>query len=238
MKIRLLAVLLVTLCAASTASALLWIVPRRFAAPSGGGGGGPVVAHVVTGGTSGGVTSASVDTTGANLIVLAVCGYLSNPTPTDSKGNTWTLMTTNDGAMSARVRMYYCVSPTVGSGHTFSSGAAYASIGAIALSGMSGGLDVQSAGAATSSTTSAPGSITTTQANTVLVSCTGFDVTGTTVSIDNSLTITDQIDNSGGNYYGFAMSYKVLTATATAGATWTANQSQSNFGSIIGAFKY
>lgn len=227
---------LFALVAASTCSALLWIQPSRFAG-GGGGGGGPVVAHVVTGGTSGGVTSASVDTTGANLIVIAVCGYLAAPTPTDSKGNTWTVLASSDTTFEW-VRMYYCVAPTVGSGHTFSSTAAYGSIGVIALSGMSGGFDTHNYGATLSGTTVGTGSITTSQANTVLVSCVGFNTAGTTVSIDNSLTITDQVDNSNGNYYGFAMAYKVLTATTTINATWTANQSNGELSAIMGAFKY
>lgn len=78
MKIRLLAVLLVALCAASTASALLWIVPSRFAAPSGGGGGGSTLVTAQTLGTSrsngGGYSTGFGFTVGGSSITVTHLG--------------------------------------------------------------------------------------------------------------------------------------------------------------------
>lgn len=74
-----------------------------------------------TGGANSDTTS-GVDTTGANLMVLFLAWYVggSNSTPptfTDSKGNTWTGLTSRWN-ITIGIRIYYCVNPSVGSGHT------------------------------------------------------------------------------------------------------------------------
>ncbi len=72
-----------------------------------------------TGTTS--VTTDAVDTTGANLIVVAVHNYtVATVAPTDSKGNVWSALTRRTSSGSDSVQLYYCLSPTVGTGHTFS----------------------------------------------------------------------------------------------------------------------
>src|SRR5690242_7960475 len=66
----------------------------------------------------------AVNSTGADLIVLAVSYYGPDGPPssiTDNKSNTWTALTQQEGA-SGGVRMYYCQAPTVGSGHVFTVG--------------------------------------------------------------------------------------------------------------------
>lgn len=69
----------------------------------------------------GGVTSA-IDTTGCNLIVICIAFYVqlhaSPGTPTDNKGNTYTLLTLHNGDVVGTA-IAYCVNPTVGTGHTF-----------------------------------------------------------------------------------------------------------------------
>lgn len=66
-------------------------------------------------------TTAGLDTSDSDLIVLAV-GYdggAGTPTVTDSKGNSWSPLTVR-GTGSPTLCLYYCVNPTVGAGHTFS----------------------------------------------------------------------------------------------------------------------
>lgn len=68
-----------------------------------------------------GGTTPAIDTSTANLIVVTVRWYTpaAEPVFSDSKGNTWiakTLRTQTVGSM----RKYYCITPTVGTGHTFS----------------------------------------------------------------------------------------------------------------------
>lgn len=221
---------LFALACASTASALLWIQPSRFAG-GGGGGGGPLVVSSAQGLGAGSQTTTGIDTTGSNLIVLVALSYLSENTPTDNKGNTYTGLSTNDGASSLRLRMYYCAAPTVGSGHTFSTTSTYgADFIILAFSSMSGTpLDQQSMNAG-SGTTLSPGSITTSQANTILVTSSA-GLSNAASSISDSITIQSTTGIT-------SVGYKVLTATTTINPTWTWGASQSDSVTKIASFKY
>src|SRR4051794_19191066 len=76
--------------------------------------------------SSNGSFTSAINTTGANLIVVSVSTQDSYATVSDSKGNNYTLLlsqVSNDGAN--RLLFYYCLNPTVGSGHTFSNNASY-----------------------------------------------------------------------------------------------------------------
>lgn len=67
-----------------------------------------------------GGTSAAIDTTGANLLVISAAWYgATTPvlTVSDAKGNTYTGLTVRDNA--TRQRIFYVLTPTVGAGHTF-----------------------------------------------------------------------------------------------------------------------
>lgn len=96
--------------------------------------GGAVSANAVN------VTTAALDTTGANLIVIEIGSYDGNPAnvPSDSKSNTWHSLTPKNVG-GAYHRLWYAISPTVGTGHTFtaaaSSGACYPAISVAAFSG-------------------------------------------------------------------------------------------------------
>ena len=72
--------------------------------------------------TADSATTPSADTTGATLIVVTMSWNhnLGTAVVTDSKSNTWTQCFTPLGN-NPRLGMYYCVSPTVGTGHTFTS---------------------------------------------------------------------------------------------------------------------
>jgi hypothetical protein len=109
------------------------------------------IASTAAGGTANIVTTSAIDTTGANLIVIATAKFNSNAiTVSDSKGNTWTPLTARTGG-AVHSRIYYCFNPTVGSGHTFSiSGTnVFPSIGV----GAFGGVDAYEAESGSSSTT-------------------------------------------------------------------------------------
>lgn len=121
------------------------------------------------------VTTDAVDTTGANGIVV-IGTWIGNeaPTLTDSKGNNWTGGSTIDNAAEGRVRMWWCASPTVGSGHTFTltgSGnigpvlAVYAIDDANTASFLGG----ESAGGTNFASTIQPGSVTPSEDNAFIV---------------------------------------------------------------------
>src|SRR6188474_1223549 len=91
------------------------------------------------------VTTSAVDTTGATLLVIGLSLYtqLDNTFGvTDSKSNTWQVLTKYEANESGTfaVNLFYCLSPIVGSGHTFSnvtsSGAQYPVLAVAAFSGV------------------------------------------------------------------------------------------------------
>lgn len=123
-------------------------------------------------------TTAGINTTGANLIVIWIGiwrGSQSAPNValSDSKGNTWTAL--NSGGNSrADGCFFYCLNPTVGSSHTFtinnSINADWASICAMAFSGVSTLDTPQSTSvSALLATSLATGSVTPNAANSLLV---------------------------------------------------------------------
>jgi hypothetical protein len=177
-----------------------------------------LVASTSAGSTNGGnsVTTGAINTAGANLIVVSVSGAPS--TLSDSKGNTWTALTTYGGVIT----LYYCVNPTVGTGHTFTEGGAttFAAISVMAFSGVSPSspLDQQN-GNGTVTTSIQPGSVSPSQNNELIV--TGLLMGPGTASIDSGFNTPIQTAFNGGNAYGTAMSYLVQTTAGAVNPTWS-----------------
>ena len=148
-------------------------------------------------GVSGGTTT-GINTTGANLLVVSI-SYYSNiggvaTLTSDSKGNTWTALTNR--ADDCGHRFYYCLSPTVGSGHTFTIGWNGSSIyPGVVIHGWSGVASFdQETGATTASTpntTLATGALTPGAANAlVLAAIAVLDITAASMSVNSGLTQT------------------------------------------------
>src|SRR4026209_2389297 len=63
-------------------------------------------------------TTAGIDTTGAGLLVAyTAADFNMDAVVTDSYGNTWT--SGSDPGTGPDTRIFYCITPTVGTGHTF-----------------------------------------------------------------------------------------------------------------------
>lgn len=216
----------------------------------GGGGGIAVVAHTSAGSTNTtSVTTAAINTTGADLLVMASsacssnCGFSGSETVTDSKGNTWTSLTAKD-ANNAYVRLYYSKPTSVGSGHTFTfsyTGANnYPALAVLALSGTNATpLDQQAAGgSAGSGTTLQPGSATPGVNNEILITAIS-DYTPATFSINSGFTIADQeAALSQGSNMGVALAYFVQGTAGALNPTWTSNVSQTTgMSSVMATFK-
>lgn len=191
-------------------------------------------------GTATAATTGSVNTTGANLVVVAVVeqqgvtGALS-----DNKSNTWTPLTASEIAGGVGGKLYYSSSPTVGSGHTFTIGTSSApTIYAQAFSGVSTStpFDQQNGGTATGGTTVQPGSVTPSQNNELIVTMLGFNGAATPTSINSSFVKTDEQNFGAGNNYGGAMAYLIQTSLAAVNPTWTDSGSFSRV-SRIATFK-
>lgn len=174
------------------------------------------------GGVSGGTTTA-MNTTGANLIVLYVSyyhDYVGSLTISDSKGNTWTALTGSGTTTSVGCKFYYCLNPTVGSGHTFTSGGtAYSSIHASAWSGAhaSATLDQQNGATGTSVTSLSTGSVTPTEDNELIIyGCSGGTSTSADITAVNVGTLEDHWPgNVAADSYAGGVGYEIQT-TATA----------------------
>jgi len=170
-----------------------------------------------------GGTSASIDSTGATLLTLAVESYTGFPVAlgniSDSKGNTWQALTARTG-LSGHLRIYYAENPTVGSGHTVtvSRSDSYTGIVFSAWSGAatSGVFDVENGASNVFDVTSfQPGSVTASQANSLYITALARDSTLTTFSVDSGFTLVDTA------YEYPALGYYVDTGPTAKNPTWS-----------------
>lgn len=201
-----------------------------------------LVSNTIAGSPSPGnsVTTSAIDTTGANLIVLCV-GYYSastDQTPTDSKSNTWTFIarvTSGD----VETAYWYCLNPTVGSGHTasYAHTGVYATISFAAFSGAaaSSPLDQTNSATGTATTSLSSGSVTPTESNELVISAIGTTVANT-LSVGSGLTILDQLPNVPGDHLGLAVGYFIQSTAAAINPSWSWSTS-SNSSAVIASFK-
>lgn len=195
----------------------------------------------VTGGTnSNGATTSSVNTTGADLIIVSVGWYGNGAAPSisDSKSNSYTGLTAKSN-ISIGNRLFYVENPTVGSGHTFTVSAAsgYPSICVLAFSGKnaSAAFDQQN-GAIGSATSIQPGSVTPTIGNELVVCGLGHENnSGATPTINGGFTAITK-GYSGGAYEGSGLAYLIQTTATAANPTWSITNSAA-LASTIATFK-
>lgn len=178
---------------------------------------------------AGGLNSATtpgIDTTGANLIVVGAAYQVSSSAVmSDSKGNTYTGLTADNGSGSNAARIFYCASPTVGSGHTFTitdSGSAPA----IAVAAFSGAhsspfdMEPTSNSDVGSITSLAMNTITPAADNELLISV--LTLAGVnTPAVDGGYTIAQHQVFVGGTNYGVDLAYLIQTAGSNSACTWT-----------------
>jgi hypothetical protein len=176
------------------------------------------------------VVTTGINTSGANLIVVAESWYNpeGQPTLTDSKNNTWTQIGSTQTDSTCSVALYYSYAPTVGAGHTFTlTGSNYDTIQveAWATAGASPLDQVSGAGA------SQPGSVTPSQNNELITvaGCTGSSAV--TPSINQSFTITNAYDRNADSMGG-GLAYIVQTTKGAVNPTWGTFDA-----SIIATFK-
>ena len=192
-------------------------------------------------------TSGSLDTSGANLVVIFTHANNNSITSlTDSKGNTITALTEIHTAGNNYLRLWYITNPIVGSGHTVTISAPasdiYASMYIASFSGSntSSPFDVQSVADSnnTNVTTQQPGSITPTEDNEVVISGgqSGLGTGHTISSVDSGMTQTNTI--SGLDFFSAAgsLAYIIQTTAGAINPTWTAGTSN-KMGAVIASFK-
>lgn len=188
-------------------------------------------AALVTETTAGFGASSGVDTSAADFLVSGITGYNQfgyiAPTFSDNMGNSYfnTIIGGDSTSIGQATIMYSQDNPTVGSGHTFTTGGvinapahvvqAFSGAAASPLDGMS------AAGSSSSITSIQPGSITPTQDNelfvTMLAECDDAHVP----TIDSGFIRSSVFFLSAGNYYGGAFARLIQGAAAAVNPTWS-----------------
>lgn len=182
-------------------------------------------------GTANSITTSSIDTTGASLIVVGMSRDDSTqPTGlSDNKNNQWThIITVVQGA--TRSSLFYTKATNVGAGHTFTNDriSNFCTLYVGAFSGEAGEypfLVDKTAANNISSTTLSTGSITPTYNNELIVTHLGISGAGTPISIDSGFTEIGEIDFNTGVYYGGSMAYIIQTTASAVNPTWTRTNS-------------
>lgn len=171
-------------------------------------------------------TTSAIDTSGANLLVVVAIKFAPGVTGasiTDSKSNTWTSLTAQTQASDAYCQIFYCASPTVGTGHTFTWLGANTFAG-VAVQAWSGAnvtpFDVEN-GAGATATSLATGSVTPGQNNSLIIAGLCASTGSNTYAIDSGFTVTDSIDYVGGSGLGIAMAYFKQGSAAAINPTWS-----------------
>lgn len=181
-----------------------------------------LVAHTAQNNGSG-VTGA-IDTSGCTLLLVQVGAFDGNPiaTPTDSKSNTWIGLTNVTSASAGAGRLFYSIPSSVGSGHTFTSGASFPSLCVQAWSNAAASpFDQQAPGSNGATSAAGAGGTLTPAAANALVIATWAEASTATPTINGGFTISDTAPGIGGTSYGSSMAYLVQTTAVSANPSWT-----------------
>lgn len=183
-----------------------------------------LIASATVAGANGGTTS-NIDTSAANFLVAYISSFAA-ATMADSLGNTWTALTAIT-AVDPDSRIFYVQNPTVGASHNFTGGGAstFQVLCVEAHSGMSTsavfvtGQQSGASGAGFDNTNAQPGSLTPPAAGALIV-CGFGDAFTQVLTINESMTITNQTQLVGGNNYSGAMAHKYQGAAAAINPLW------------------
>lgn len=186
--------------------------------------------HTKIGGASGGTTPA-IDTTGAKLIVISAA-FAAPATISDSKGNTYTVGVARPSSPTG-ITIYYCISPTAGTGHTFTINAAVGSItvqafGATLTPSVDTGVTSQISNVGLNHTIGAT-SLTPSGSNALVVSAGSFpNAYGGALTAGSGFTLADNQNYVSGTNYGCDLVYQIQTTASTIAAnsvtsSWASN---------------
>lgn len=179
------------------------------------------------GNTSSGGTTAPIDTTGANLLVAWVCGWINFGVLTDSKGNNWTPLPQHNNGNNGG-HWVYCTAPIVGPNHVFTlSQVSYCAWIVYAFSGINA-LQVEVWATGSNVTSVASGSVTpAADGYLVLAAFTGANFPTLSVA-PAELAATLQQIGSTPNANKAAVAHVVQSTAAAINPTWSWPTAQSN----------
>jgi len=188
------------------------------------------------------VTSDAINTSGVDLLVLGAHSYGGTaPAISDSKSNSWTALTLQQGGVGSRMRIYYTVSPTVGSGHTFTvSGGGVAIYPVVTVFGFSGvklasPFDQENGAGAVTVSSLATGSVTPSEDNELLVAFASTNVEDVT-AVSASFTLVHHGPNTAPSV-GFGSSYQIQTTATARNPSFTFAASDGSVAAAVATFK-
>jgi len=202
-----------------------------------------------SGGSPASVTSSAFNSTGANLLIVAIDWLQTTaPTLTDSNSNTWTPLTVRTNTTRFSLQFFYAKNPTVGSGHTFTVNRSGGWYGCGMLSAWSGAdttspFDQQNGTAtATGDTGLSTGSVTPGSPNELVITAFGLDDPGgNTVGVSGGAGFTqiDFTDVSPGALFGLATAYQIQTTATAVNPAWTRSTTNTQSGDlgVVATFK-
>jgi hypothetical protein len=169
------------------------------------------------------ITSPAIDTTGTNLIVVSDSRYQEEyALLSDSKSNTWTALTLRASG-SVKCRLYYCLNPTVGSGHTFSADSDYHVISVLAFSGAhaTSSFENENGAGAASGTSLQTGSLTPAENNELLVAAVSGVDSSPSEAINLGFTLEEFNDYGGGSNMMGGLAYQIQTTATARNPAWS-----------------
>ena len=189
--------------------------------------------------------TAPIDTTGADLLVVAVSSYTAQaaPTTSDSQTNTWQALTAYDNTASSgivRVQFFYDATPSTSTSHTFSAthaNNAYPTIAVMAFSNTGATpFDTESGAGNNGPLTIQPGSVTPAAGNSVLLSAISNNGNGGTFSISGGLAELHDLGAVSGQGVALAVAYEIQTTATARNPTWTASHNTGGLVANIAVF--
>lgn len=184
------------------------------------------------------LVSSAINTTGANLICVCNSTYAGGTVLSDSLGNTWSTVSSRKYVGFVALDSQYCLNPTVGASHTFTSaGSNYCFQVVAAFSGAaaSSALDQTNSASASGVTSQAPGSITPTENNELVVSYLAIDGGSNNPSIGSSYTMVASTYNNAISEGG-GLGYIIQTTAGATNASWSWSGSCAAV-VVVGSFK-
>lgn len=173
-------------------------------------------------GTSGGTTG-TLDTTGAELLVVCIWDLTAGgQNLSDNKSNTYTQLTveTNFGQSSV---CFYDLTPTVGTGHTWTTTSRFVGVGVLAMSTTgTPAFDQESGHSQNASGNIQPGSLTPTVNDSLIVTAFG-SFNGSAPSMPTGYT--QVASNTTSTAEAGGMGYKIQTTASAENPTWNGSGS-------------
>lgn len=185
------------------------------------------------------VTTADIDTTGADFIIICKVYFSVNQVgpPFDNKGNVFTALTPQTADTDGSVQFWYLENAVVGPGHNFSTslpGQEFPAMCVLAFSGivLASANAAENGNNATSVSSIQTGLISTVSGQLIV---TGVGGGQTSASIDSSFI--KELDEAGvpAQNYGAAIAWKIATG-ASENPTWSIGGGPANTAAVIATF--